>query len=159
MNHFAFTGCQTNPLKTFQLTDGARDRGDFLVDVKLHDFIACNFAGVRHFCAHLGCQSRAARCSTGARPEKFPVCGWAAGASCFIGRQSRPRCCVTSAADRSPNLFAQLLHSFRLDLVFAHCLHTMQACTVFAHYILPKVAHRITIYIDSIGFSLLIYGQ
>jgi hypothetical protein len=44
------------------------------------------------------CQSAAAHYSTGAHPAKFHVCGSAGVAYFFTGRQSRPRCCVTSAA-------------------------------------------------------------
>ena len=42
---------------------------------------------------------------------------------------------------------------------FAQHLHTKQACTEFAQIILPIFAQRITIFIDTIGFCLLIYGQ
>jgi hypothetical protein len=58
-------------------------------------------------CWH-GCQSAAAHCSTGARPAKFRVCGWAGLASCFTGRASRPRCCVTSAVDSHKTIAGRL---------------------------------------------------
>jgi len=57
------------------------------------------------------------------------------------------------------NDFAQFLHGIRGDFNFAQNLHKMLACTEFAHYFLPQFAHRIAIYIDTIGFCLLLCEQ